>query len=198
MKKIILATNNKGKINEFNSLLKNHFSFYSQEDMGIAGVPETGLSFVENALIKARNASLKSSLPAIADDSGLVVDALNGAPGVYSARYAGENASDNDNLEKLLYDLKDIDNRSAKFHCALVFVRHSNDPIPLIAQASWEGKILKKPKGENGFGYDPIFYIAKLKLTAAQLSQNEKNKISHRGKALQKLIAIIESEFNKS
>ncbi len=198
MKKIILATNNKGKINEFNSLLRNHFSFYSQEDMGIAGVPETGLSFVENALIKARNASLKSSLPAIADDSGLVVDALNGAPGVYSARYAGENASDNDNLEKLLYDLKDIDNRNAKFHCALVFVRHSNDPIPLIAQASWEGKILKKPKGENGFGYDPIFYIAKLKLTAAQLPQNEKNKISHRGKALQKLIAIIESEFNKS
>ena len=188
MKKIILATSNLGKVRELNSMLDGHYDVVSQTDMEVEEVPETGASFVENALIKARNASSQSKLPALADDSGLVVDSLNGEPGIYSARYAGENATDEDNIVKLLARMDDEDNRSARFWCAMVYVRYGNDPEPVIVEKSWEGQILRELKGNNGFGYDPIFYLPELNCTSAQLSAEEKNRISHRGQALQEIL----------
>jgi len=188
MKKIILATSNLGKVRELNSMLEGHYNVVSQIDMKVAEVPETGASFIENALIKARNASSQSQLPALADDSGLVVDALNGEPGVYSARYAGENATDEDNIVKLLSLMGNEDNRGASFWCAMVFVRYDNDPEPIIVEKSWKGQILRELKGKNGFGYDPIFYLPKLNCTSAQLSAEEKNRQSHRGQALQEIL----------
>ena len=188
MKKIILATSNLGKVRELNSMLDGHYDVVSQADMEVEEVPETGASFVENALIKARNASSQSQLPALADDSGLVVDALNGEPGIYSARYAGENATDEDNIVKLLSRMDDEDNRSARFWCAMVYVRYASDPEPVIVEKSWEGQILRELKGNNGFGYDPIFYLPELNCTSAQLSAEEKNRISHRGQALQEIL----------
>ena len=188
MKKIILATSNLGKVRELNSMLDGHYDVVSQTDMEVEEVPETGASFVENALIKARNASSQSKLPALADDSGLVVDSLNGEPGVYSARYAGEKATDEDNIFKLLARMDDEDNRSARFWCAMVYVRYGNDPEPVIVEKSWEGQILRELKGSNGFGYDPIFYLPELNCTSAQLSAEEKNRISHRGQALQEIL----------
>ena len=188
MKKIILATSNLGKVRELNSMLDGHYDVVSQADMEVEEVPETGASFVENALIKARNASSQSKLPALADDSGLVVDSLNGEPGVYSARYAGEKATDEDNIIKLLARMDDEDNRSARFWCAMVYVRYGNDPEPVIVEKSWEGQILRELKGNNGFGYDPIFYLPELNCTSAQLSAEEKNRISHRGQALQEIL----------
>jgi len=188
MKKIILATSNLGKVRELNSMLDGHYDVVSQTDMEVEEVPETGASFVENALIKARNASSQSKLPALADDSGLVVDSLNGEPGIYSARYAGENATDEDNIVKLLARMDDEDNRSARFWCAMVYVRYASDPEPVIVEKSWEGQILRELKGSNGFGYDPIFYLPELNCTSAQLSAEEKNRISHRGQALKEIL----------
>jgi len=188
MKKIILATSNLGKVRELNSMLEGQYNVVSQIDMEVEEVPETGASFVENALIKARNASSQSKLPALADDSGLVVDSLNGEPGIYSARYAGENATDEDNIVKLLARMDDEDNRSARFWCAMVYVRYASDPEPVIVEKSWEGQILRELKGSNGFGYDPIFYLPELNCTSAQLSAEEKNRISHRGQALKEIL----------
>ena len=160
---------------------------------------ETGLTFVENALIKARHAALITGLPAIADDSGLAVAALCGAPGIYSARYAGTKAKAHDNIKKILMELKDIpdENRHASFHCLLVFLSHAKDPTPLVCDGKWSGIILHSPKGENGFGYDPIFYVPEQKQTAAELSPSLKNQISHRGMALQSLLKLLPEKIHE-
>ena len=154
---------------------------------------ETGLTFVENAILKARNAALHSGLAAIADDSGIEVDALRGAPGIYSARYAGPGASDQANLEKLLDALKDVpqQQRSARFQCLMVYLRHAEDPTPIICQGTWEGLIAREPAGDNGFGYDPVFWVPSHGCTSAQLPPQEKNRLSHRGQALHKLLAAL-------
>jgi len=195
MKKIILASNNQGKIKEFNTMLQGVYEVVSMSDMNVEEVPEIGLTFVENALIKARNASEQSGLPALADDSGIVVDALNGEPGIYSARYAGTHGDDEANTQKILDEMSDItdDQRSARFWCAIVFVEHANDPTPIIIQRGWEGEILREKVGENGFGYDPIFYVPTHKKASAQLSPEQKNDISHRGKALQALLLELQA-----
>jgi XTP/dITP diphosphohydrolase len=155
---------------------------------------ETGLTFVENALLKARNAAAHTGLAAIADDSGIEVDALHGAPGIYSARYAGAGASDQANLEKLLAVLRDVPEaaRTARFQCLLVYLRHADDPTPLICQGTWEGRILDAPRGENGFGYDPVFYVPTHDCTSAELPPEVKNALSHRGQALRKLVAALQ------
>ncbi|MBT3276776.1 RdgB/HAM1 family non-canonical purine NTP pyrophosphatase [Candidatus Thioglobus sp.] len=193
MKKIILASNNKGKIREFNAMLEGVYEVVSMSDMNVEEVPEIGLTFVENALIKARNASEQSGLPALADDSGIVVDALNGAPGIYSARFAGNHGDDEANTQKVLRDMSQIPDgqRSARFWCAIVFVEHANDPTPIIIQRGWEGEILREKAGKNGFGYDPIFYVPTHSKASAELSPEIKNTISHRGKALQALLAEL-------
>lgn len=161
---------------------------------GLHGVPdieETGLSFVENAILKARNACEHTGLAALADDSGIEVDALNGEPGIYSARFSGPGANDASNNAELLQRLQGIYQRSARYHCVLVFMRHAKDPVPLICHASWEGKILTAPQGEGGFGYDPLFWLDDLQCTAAQLDPAIKNRISHRGLALQQLLQAL-------
>lgn len=193
MKKIILASNNKGKIREFNAMLEGVYEVVSMAEMNVDEVPETGLTFVENALIKARNASAQSGLPALADDSGIVVDALDGAPGIYSARYAGNHGDDEANIQKLLEDMHDIPNgkRSARFWCAIVFVEYANDPTPIIIQRGWEGEILREKVGDNGFGYDPIFYVPTHAKASAELTAEEKNNNSHRAKALQALLSEL-------
>jgi len=191
MPKFVLASNNKGKLREFNDMFSSmSINVVPQAEFDIEEVEETGLSFVENAILKARNAALHSGLPAIADDSGIEVDALKGAPGIYSARYAGEDASDTDNLNKLLQALEGVptEKRTARFQCLLVYMRHENDPTPIICQGTWEGLILEAPQGENGFGYDPVFFVAEHNCSSAQLSSEVKNSLSHRGKAL-KLLA---------
>jgi XTP/dITP diphosphohydrolase len=156
--------------------------------MQVKEVPETGTTFIENALIKARNASLQTKLPALADDSGLQVEALNGEPGVYSARYAGESATDNDNIEKLILNMDHHDNRKAHFCCAMVFVKSASDLSPVIVEKLWEGELLREPVGENGFGYDPVFYLPEHGCSSAQLQPEVKNEISHRGQALSDLL----------
>ena len=188
MKKIILATGNKGKVRELNAMLKGYYKVISQSDMQVEEVPETGATFIENALIKARNASLHSKLPALADDSGLQVEALNGAPGIYSARYAGEGATDKDNIEKLILNMDQHSNRKAHFCCAMVFVESANDINPIIIEKQWEGELLREPIGINGFGYDPIFYLWDHDCSSAQLEPEIKNEISHRGQALSDLL----------
>jgi len=191
MDKIVLASNNAGKVREINELLKAFdINVVPQGDYDVDSVAETGLTFVENAIIKARYATLKTGLPAIADDSGIEVDALNGAPGIYSARFSGEDASDKDNNKKLLQELKDIpaEKRTARYQCVMVFMRHAADPTPIIASGSWEGVILESAKGSGGFGYDPLFYIPTHQCTAAELSAELKNKLSHRSKALISLL----------
>ena len=196
MKKLILATSNPGKIKELQEMLDGHYSVISQLDMAIEEVPENGLSFVENALIKARNASQKSGLAAIADDSGIVVNALNGEPGIYSARYAGKGATDSENVTKLLTEMDNVsaEDRKASFWCAIVLVRYPDDPTPLIIQRSWEGIIALKVRGKNGFGYDPVFYLSELRCTSAELLPKEKNLISHRGQALRELLRQLSFE----
>lgn len=189
--RIVLASNNAGKIKEINALLAQQgFEILPQKTFTSKEAVEDGLSFVENAIKKARFAARASGLPAIADDSGIEVDALNGQPGIYSARYAGEDASDQQNVTKLLEALADIEDekRSARFQCLMVYVRHENDPVPVICQGSWEGKILTAPQGENGFGYDPVFFVPEENCSAAQLSPEKKNSLSHRGKALKLLV----------
>ena len=195
MKKIILASNNTGKIREFNAMLTGIYEVVSMSDMNVKEVPEIGLTFVENALIKARNASEQSGLPALADDSGIVIDALGGAPGIYSARYAGNHGDDKANTQKILDDMAQVADaqRSARFWCAIVFVEHANDPTPIIIQRGWEGEIMREKSGENGFGYDPIFYVPTHKKSSAELSSEQKNNISHRGKALQALLSELKN-----
>lgn len=191
MEKIVLASNNAGKVREINDLLKTFdINVVPQGDYDVDSVEETGLTFVENAILKARYAALKTGLPAIADDSGIEVDALNGAPGIYSARFSGEGATDKENNIKLLEDLKDVPEaeRTARYQCVMVFMRHAADPTPIIASGSWEGIILNSPKGDGGFGYDPLFYVATHQCAAAQLSAELKNKLSHRSKALISLL----------
>ncbi len=189
--RIVLATNNPGKVRELHALL--HFrgvevlpqSAFTQES-----VEETGLSFVENAILKARHAAHISGLPAIADDSGIEVDALNGAPGIYSARYAGAGATDEQNLQKLMREIREVpaEKRTARYRCALVFLRGATDASPIVCQASWEGVLIDQPRGSGGFGYDPIFELPDRKLTAAELTPLEKNLISHRAQALRDLV----------
>jgi len=197
--KIVLATGNKGKLAEFQHLLESlPFDILPQSDFEVSEAIENGLSFVENALIKARHAAYLTDLPAIADDSGLEVDALNGAPGIYSSRFSGENATDQQNNLQLLSLLQEVprEQRTARFHCLLVFLRHAEDPTPLICQGTWEGLIGFTPEGDNGFGYDPLFYIPELGCTSAQLGKEEKNRISHRARAMALLQERLVSLYN--
>jgi XTP/dITP diphosphohydrolase len=191
---VVLASGNPGKIREFQEILADkNIEIVPQSAFTSEEVDETGLSFVENALLKARHACKASGLPAIADDSGLEVDALNGAPGIYSARFAGPDATDAANNEKLLGLLKDTPPalRTARFQCLLVYMRHADDPTPLICQGSWEGHIAFEPKGDNGFGYDPLFIATEQGCHSAELNKTEKNRVSHRGKAMQKLLTLL-------
>jgi XTP/dITP diphosphohydrolase len=185
MQKIILASNNPGKIKEFNAMLSGVYEVISMANMQVKEVPETGLTFVENAIIKARNASKQSGLPALADDSGLNVEALNGEPGIYSARYSG--GDDEQNIDKLLENMQGIEDRRAYFYCAIVLVKYANDPTPIIAVGEWHGKILAQRQGDNGFGYDAVFYVPELKKTSAELDASIKNTLSHRALAMQDL-----------
>jgi XTP/dITP diphosphohydrolase len=188
--RIVLASGNQGKLKEFSQILAPlNLEIVSQGTLGVVDAEETGLSFVENAIIKARNACAATGLPAIADDSGLEVDALSGAPGIYSARFAGPRASDEQNIEKLLSELGELESnqRTARFRCVLVCMRHQRDPTPLIAIGTWEGKILTTPEGENGFGYDPLFWSPEYDCAAAQLTPEQKKAVSHRGKAVAQL-----------
>ena len=192
--KIVLASNNAGKLKEFQQLLAGQrVDVLAQAQFKIADVEETGLSFVENAIIKARHASKIAGLPALADDSGLEVDFLEGAPGIYSARFSGADANDAKNNQKLLEHLHDVPDkqRGARFQCVLVYLRHPLDPTPLICQGTWEGRILKRPQGNNGFGYDPLFLDPTTGLSSAELSKEEKNTRSHRAKALQCLLTQL-------
>ncbi|WP_249976380.1 RdgB/HAM1 family non-canonical purine NTP pyrophosphatase [Vreelandella olivaria] len=191
---LVLASGNAGKLKEFNQLLMPlGLNVRPQADFGVHDVEETGLTFVENALLKAREASRISGLPALADDSGLEVDALHGAPGIYSARYAGEPKSDQRNNEKLLSALSDCaeGQRTGRYWCVLVYLRHAEDPVPVIVQRSWEGEILAHPRGENGFGYDPLFWLPDQGMSVAELPSETKNRLSHRGRALQGLVELL-------
>jgi len=194
MTSIVLASSNPGKISEIQAILQTE-KILPMSRFGVPEPEETGLSFVENAIIKARNASLHSKLPAIADDSGLVVDALDGAPGIKSARYAGLRASDKANLNRVLKEMQSIppEERTARFICVMVYLRHADDPIPLIAQGVWEGRILSQAIGSNGFGYDPIFWVEEYQCSSAELRPEQKNSISHRGRALQILKQQLEN-----
>ena len=192
--KIVLASNNAGKVREINQLLaKQQITVVPQKEFDIPEAEETGLTFVENAILKARNAARHSGLPAIADDSGIEVDALLGAPGIYSARYAGPGSSDQDNNQKLLEALTNVEDeaRTARFQCVMVYMRHAEDPTPIICQGTWEGVILRESQGDNGFGYDPLFYVPTEGCTSAQLSPEMKNHLSHRGQALRALLEAL-------
>jgi XTP/dITP diphosphohydrolase len=192
--RIVLASNNAGKVREFNQLLTDtDIEVIPQSEFSVTEIEETGLTFVENALLKARNAAAHTGLPAVADDSGLEVDALQGAPGIYSARYAGAGASDQDNVQKLLDALKNVPEkkRSARFQCLMVYMRHAGDPTPRIFQGSLEGQILYETRGDNGFGYDPVFYVPGQRCSSAQLSPEVKNSLSHRGQALKQLVQSL-------
>ena len=192
--KIVLASGNRGKLKEFNEIFAPlQIDVMPQSDFAVQDADETGLSFVENSIIKARHAARVTGLPALSDDSGLEVDALNGAPGIYSARYAGAGCGDDENNRKLLQALEQVptEQRSARFQCVLVFIRHAEDPTPLICQGSWEGVILDTPRGHNGFGYDPLFFVPELNCASAELSSEQKQKYSHRGKAVRQFIEQI-------
>lgn len=195
MTQIVLASNNPGKVREIGQILADlALEVLPQSAFNIEEIEETGLSFVENAILKARHAAAESGLPAIADDSGLEVDVLKGAPGIYSARYAGSGASDSQNLQKLLAELEKVPEaeRTARFQCLMVFMRHSEDPTPLICQGTWEGRITFEPRGESGFGYDPVFFVPSHNCTSAELAPEVKNQLSHRGQALRLLVAALE------
>lgn len=192
-KKIVLASNNQGKLKEFYQMLAPlGFEVHSQAEFSVPDAPEPYFTFVENALTKARHAARITGLPALADDSGICVNALGGAPGVLSARFAGEPKSDSNNNQKLVSELKSYNDKSAYYYCVLVFVRSENDPQPIIADGQWIGEIVDEPCGDAGFGYDPHFYLAQLGKTVAQLSAEEKNGISHRAQALRSLIQKLE------
>ncbi|MEZ8103202.1 XTP/dITP diphosphatase [Vibrio bivalvicida] len=195
--KIVLATGNQGKVREMADLLSDFgFDVVAQSEFNVSEVAETGTTFIENAIIKARHAAKETGLAAIADDSGLEVDFLKGAPGIYSARYAGEDASDQQNLEKLLQAMKDVpeEQRSARFHCVLVLMRHENDPTPIVCHGKWEGRILTQAHGENGFGYDPVFFVPEDNCASAELEPARKKQLSHRGKALKQLFATLSEQ----
>lgn len=192
--KIILASNNEGKVREIQQLLEaQSFLILPQSEYSVPEAEEVGVTFIENALIKARHASSITGLPTIADDSGLVVPALNGEPGIFSARYAGKNATNSENIEKLLFNLRDVpaSHRQAFFYCIIVFLSHAEDPCPIVCEGRWDGEILFQPRGKQGFGYDPIFYVPMQQCSAAELTSELKNNISHRGQAMQKLIKKI-------
>jgi XTP/dITP diphosphohydrolase len=194
MQKLVLASNNAGKLREFQALLAPlNFEVIPQGQLGIPSCDEPFDTFVENALAKARHASAASGLPALADDSGICVQALDNRPGVYSARYAGEPANDAANNQKLIAALQGVSNRNAHYVCALVLVNSADDPEPLIVQTRWNGEIVDQAKGTNGFGYDPYFFLPEFQLTAAQLDPAQKNAVSHRGKALRELIAQLQT-----
>jgi len=197
MSKVVLATGNPGKVREMSALLAEFgLEVLPQSDFNIVEADETGTTFIENAIIKAKHAATLTGLPAIADDSGLAVDALQGVPGIYSARYAGVDASDRDNLLKLLEALKGVPTaqRTARFHCVLVYMTHAEDPTPLVCHGSWDGIITEQPSGEDGFGYDPIFFVESEGCTSAQLTKQRKSELSHRGQALTKLLAAMHQQ----
>lgn len=201
MPKVVFASHNQGKIRELQSMLKDfHLEVIPQSQFHVREIPETGLTFVENAILKARHACRETGLAAIADDSGLEVTALHGAPGIYSARYAGEQANSQDNIQKLLTELASVPEtkRTASFHCVLVYLASAEDPTPLICQGVWHGFILPTPRGEHGFGYDPVFFDPEQQCSAAELPLDIKNKISHRGKALRLLIAQLAEKLHES
>jgi XTP/dITP diphosphohydrolase len=195
---IVIASGNPGKLSEFQTLFNGTgIELLAQSAFGIPGAEETGLSFVENALLKARHAARHTGLPALADDSGIEVDALRGAPGIYSARYAGACATDDDNNRKLLAALAQTpeEERSARYQCIIVYLRHAEDPMPVICQGTWEGIIARDYKGDGGFGYDPLFYLPELNCTAAELGADEKNRLSHRGQATRALHGYFSTHF---
>ncbi|KAB8305499.1 XTP/dITP diphosphatase [Rahnella sp. Lac-M11] len=201
MQKVVLATGNAGKVRELAHLLADFgLDVVAQTELGVESAEETGLTFIENAILKARHAAAETGLPAVADDSGLAVDFLGGAPGIYSARYAGVDASDQQNLDKLLVALKDVPQgqRNAQFHCVLVYMRHAEDPTPLVCHGSWPGEIAFAEAGEGGFGYDPIFFVPELGKTAAELTREEKSAVSHRGQALKLLLAAMKEAVQKN
>lgn len=195
--RVVLASNNPGKLNEIRSLLAElELDVILQSALQIPEAEETGASFIENSLLKARNACQHSGLPTIADDSGLEVFALNGAPGVLSARYAGPEATDQQNNEKLLQSMRNFteSDRNARFHCVVTVLRQANDPTPLVCHGQWDGKIITEPKGVNGFGYDPLFYLTDRQCTSAQLPLELKNRVSHRAKAFEQLIEKLHAD----
>ena len=192
--RIVLATGNPGKVKEMGEILAPFgMEILPQSEFDVPEAIEDGLSFVENAIIKARNAAAHTGLPAIADDSGLEVDCLKGAPGIYSSRFAGPEATDKDNVRKLLQDMQDVaeDKRTARFQCLMVYMAHEADPTPIICQGTWEGRILFEQRGDNGFGYDPVFYVPTHDCASAELSKEVKNSLSHRGQALRKLAEAL-------
>ncbi|MFT8212192.1 MAG: RdgB/HAM1 family non-canonical purine NTP pyrophosphatase [Symbiopectobacterium sp.] len=191
---VVLATGNPGKVRELADLLADFgMNIVAQTELSVDSAEETGLTFIENALLKARHAAKITGLPAVADDSGLAVDALGGAPGIYSARYAGVDASDQADLDKLLNAIKDVpdEKRGASFHCVLVYLRHADDPTPLVCHGRWDGVLTRTAMGEGGFGYDPIFYVPSAGKTAAEMTRDEKNALSHRGQALRLLLDAL-------
>jgi XTP/dITP diphosphohydrolase len=193
--RVVLASSNKGKLGELAALLMPFgFELIAQNQLGIDTPPETGVTFAENALLKARHASTKANLAALADDSGIEVDALDGRPGVYSARYAGEGASDEDNLNKMLHELRGVPSprRTARYQCVIAFLSTASDPNPTLARGTWEGTLITAPRGLGGFGYDPIFIPSGFDRTAAELPPEEKNALSHRGQALRALVAQLD------
>jgi XTP/dITP diphosphohydrolase len=196
MQKLVLASSNKGKISELSTLLAPYqLAIVPQQTLGVTDADETGLTFIENAIIKARHAALITGLPAIADDSGLAVDALGGEPGIYSARYSGEAATDADNINKLLTALQQVPSaqRSAQFHCVLVYLRNATDPTPLVCHGVWHGSISEQPSGSGGFGYDPVFIPSQHNVSAAELGKEHKASISHRGQALRQLVKLLQT-----
>ncbi len=198
---IVLASGNQGKLAELKDLLRDvPVRLRAQSDFGVPEAIEDGLSFIENAIIKARNAAAHTKQPALADDSGIAVDALAGAPGIYSARYAGEGASDAENLEKLLADTEHVpdDQRQCRFICVAAFVRHASDPLPLVCAGIWHGRLLRAPVGAHGFGYDPIFYVPDRHASSAELAPALKNTISHRAQALQQMVQALRGVFQSA
>ncbi len=196
MQKLVLASSNKGKVTELSALLAPYqYQIIPQQQLGVSDADETGLTFIENAILKARHAALATGLPAIADDSGLAVDALGGEPGIYSARYSGEAATDIENIAKLLQALQQVPvaARTAQFHCVLVYLRHASDPTPLVCHGIWPGSISLAVQGDGGFGYDPVFIPAGYNNSAAELSKAEKAAISHRGQALRQLVSLLQA-----
>ncbi len=197
-RELVLASSNAGKLKELSEMLRPlGYAVRPQSDWQIDDAVEDGLSFIENALIKARHAASHSNLAALGDDSGLVVDALHGQPGIYSSRYAGMDADDNANNQKLLLAMRGVEpeDRGAHFYCAMVLVRHAQDPAPLIALGKWSGRILERAQGEGGFGYDPLFQVPGGQCSSAELSAQAKNKMSHRGQALAALVVQMKSDF---
>ncbi|GIU51576.1 RdgB/HAM1 family non-canonical purine NTP pyrophosphatase [Shewanella sp. KT0246] len=195
MQQIVLASGNKGKLKEFDQMLSQfNIQVLPQNQFNVPEVAETGTTFIENAIIKARHAAEVTGKPAIADDSGLEVDALQGAPGIYSARYGGEDASEKDRYLKLLNELEGQTERNARFQCVLVYMRHAKDPTPIVCQAAWEGKIGTTPQGEQGHGYDPVFVPQGFDCSAAELSSEQKNQLSHRGLALNLLVDAMKAK----